>query len=331
MDTSLMELGSPVGEGPVRGGERQARAAFRLVGRDRTVRWLMLIEALALTGLWVGFYLLRQKAGSGTREADRVFENWVYWILASGVATFCSVAVACAVDARIDGVEGGLRMAGDELRRRLPAVLGWWVISMAFVIGLGYGAEAVMRPLPALLAIGVVWGLGSLFVVPAIALHGGGPLAAVGEGLRLLRRRWGRALVGLIAIGFVAARAFIACGFLLRALLDGHGHGGELPWRFVVPLLVLYLTYALTAATRGTFGVIVARDALDDLPGEPPAAKPRRRRTTIARRIVLAVLAVLVGLVVLAAIFGHHRSHDHGTTGAPVRVPGPSSTRPVND
>jgi hypothetical protein len=310
MDTWLRELRSPPDEGPVRGGGRQARAAFRLVDRDPTVKRLILLEALALTGLWATFFLLRRETGSFDREADRVFEEWLYWVSAIGVATVCSVAVACAVDAKIDGVEGDLRMAFGEVRRRLPALLCWWLISMGGVIALGFAAGAVMQPLPAILVVAFVWGVGSLFVVPAIALQSAGPLESLGEALRLLRVRWGRALAGLFVIGFLFGLAFLACGFLLRATAEGHPRTTDEPlWRFGGPLLIFYLVYALMAATRGGFAVILTRDALGDLPGEPPAAKPRRRRTTIVRRVVFGALALALGLIVLGALLVHHRSN----------------------
>lgn len=269
----------------MRGGKRQARAALRLVNRDPTVKRLILLEALALTALWAAFFLLRRETGSFDREADRVFEAWLYWVSAIGITTVCSVAVACAVDAKIDGVEGDLRMALGEVRRRLPTLLCWWLISIGALIALGFGTRAVMRPLPAILVVAAVWGVGSLFVVPAIALQSGGPLESLGEALRFLRARWGRALAGLFVIGFLFGLAFIACGFLLRATAESHPRTTDEPlWRFGGPLLIFCLVYALMAATRGGFAVILARDALGDLPGEPPAANPRRRPTTILRR-----------------------------------------------
>jgi hypothetical protein len=66
-------------------------------------------------------------------------------------------------------------------------------------------------------------------------------------------------------------------------------------------------------ATREGFAVILARDALGDLPGEPPAPKPRRRRSTILRRVVAGVVILAVGLLVLGAILGRHRSNSEPT------------------
>jgi Family of unknown function (DUF6159) len=243
-----------------------------------------------------------------------VFEEWLYWVSAIGIATVCSVAVACAVDAKIDGVGGDLRMVLGEVRRRLPTVLGWWLISAGGVAGLGFGAGAVMQPLPAILVVGVVWGVGTLFVVPAIALHSAGPLVSLGEALRLLRARWGRALAGLFLIGFLFGLAFLACGFLLRATAESHPRTTDEPLlRFGGPLLIFYVVYALMAATRGAFAVILTRDALGDLPGEPPAAKPRRRAITIVRRVVFGALALAAGLIVLGALVVH-RSNTPPTT-----------------
>lgn len=309
MDARLRELRSPPGEGPLRSADRQVRAAFRLVNRDPAIRRLVLLETLALTGLWVAFFLLGRETGSLGREADRIFRQWLYWAASVGVSLIFSLAVACAVDMGINGVGGDLRMVLGEMRRRLPALLCWWLISMGGSVALSFGARAVARPGLAALAAAILWGVGSLFVVPAIALREGGPLEALGEALRLLRARWGRALVGVLVIGFFFGLACIACGFLLRATAAGHPRGaGESLWRIAGPLALLYVAYAWMNATREGFAVILARDVLGDLPGEPPVAKPRQRRSTTFRRVAIGVLALVIGLLVLGAIFGRHRS-----------------------
>ncbi|HVV88950.1 MAG TPA: DUF6159 family protein, partial [Solirubrobacterales bacterium] len=241
-----------------------------------------------------------------------------------------SLAVACAVDMGIDGVGGELRMVLGEMRRRLPALLWWWLISMGVSVALSLGAKAVTRPGLAALGVAVLWGVGSLFVVPAMALQEGGPLEALGEALRLLRARWRWALVGVLVIGFFFGLACIACGFLLRATVAGDPRGaGESLWRIAGPLALVYVAYAWMNATREGFAVILARDVLGDLPGEPPIPKPRRRSSTIFRRVVIGALALMVGLLVLGAILGRHRSDSRPSAGAnDARAMGPAN-RPL--
>jgi hypothetical protein len=315
MDQRLRELRSSPDEGAVRGGERQARAALRLVSRDPVIRRLILIEVLATTALWVSFFLLRRETGAIDRDADRIFEQWLYWAVAAGIAAVSSVAFASAVDAKIDGVEGDLRMAFGEVRRRLPAVLSWWLISMGAGLALSYAAGTVMRPALALLVLSVVWAVGTLFVAPAIALQDGGPLAPFGEALRFLRARWGRALAGLFLIGFLFGLAFIAALLVFQVTAESHPRTtGEPLWRFGLPLLLIYLVYVVMSATQGAFGVILARDALGDLPGEPPAVKPRRRAIIVVRRVVLGALALAIGLIVVGMLFFRHGSNSRSTT-----------------
>lgn len=316
MDTWLRELRSPAGEGPLRGADRQVRAAFRLVNGNPATRRLIALEALALTGLWVAFFLLGRETGSLDREADRIFRQWLYWAASIGISMIFSLAVACAVDIGIDGIGGDLSMAFGEMRRRLPALLGWWLISMGGSIAVSLGVRAVARPGLAALAVAVLWGVGGLFVVPAIALREGGLLEAVGEALRLLRARWRWALAGVLVIGFFFGLACIACGFLLRATAAGHPRGaGESLWRIAGPLALLYVAYAWMNATREGFAVILARDVLGDLPGEAPVPKPRRRARTF-KRVVVGVLALAIGLLILGAIFGRHHPNSQLSAGA---------------
>lgn len=291
----------------------------------------MLLEALALAGLWAVFFLLRRGTGSSDREANRVFEEWLYWVSAIGVATVSSLAVACAVDATIDGVGIDLRTVSVEVRRRLPALLGWWLISAGVGIGLGFALGSLLQPLPALLSGAVVWGIGTLFVIPSIALQGGGPLGSIGEAFRILRARWGRSLAGLFVIGFMSGLGFLAWGFLLEAIAKGDpGNTAEVLLKVGGVLLIFYLVYALAAATRLGFAVILARDALGDLPGNPSEAKPLRR-ATVVRRVVFGALALALALIVFGALFVHRRSNTQQTTSqtyvptaAPPSAPVPS-------
>jgi hypothetical protein len=62
--------------------------------------------------------------------------------------------------------------------------------------------------------------------------------------------------------------------------------------------------------------VILARDVLGDLPGEAPVVAPRRRWVTVTRRIALGTFVLLVALVLLVAIFGHH----HRSPAQPLRA-----------
>lgn len=317
METWLQELRSPSGEGPVRGADRQVRAGFRLLNRDRTIRALVALGTLALTGLWVAFYFLARETGPLDREADRVFRQLLYWAASVGVSLLLSLAVACAADARIDGGSDP-RLLLEDVRRRLPALLCWWLISIGAWFGLGLAAGQVMQPLLALLTVALLLGVGTFFVIPAIAIGDGRPLETLGTALRLLRARWGRALAGLVIIGFLYGLALTAAGFVLRAGIDRHSQGrDENLWIVVGALALGYLGYAIATAARESFAVILARDALGDLPGEPAPARPRRRRWVLVKQIAAVLLCLVVLLGILGAIFGHHGRSARGSSAAP--------------
>jgi hypothetical protein len=189
MESWLHELRSPPGEGPFRGASRQVSAGFKLLRRDRTILALTLLGALALSGIWIGFFSLERETGPLGREADQVFQHLLYGAAFVGVSLLLSLAVACVADVRIDGTDGDARLLAAEVRRRLPALLCWWLISICAWVGLGLAADAVMRPLVAMLAVALVWGIATFFVVPTIAIEDcGAPRRPAGEPAAARRR-----------------------------------------------------------------------------------------------------------------------------------------------
>lgn len=318
MDTWLRELRSPPGEGVLRGSDRQVKAGFRLVRRDRTVLALTLLGTLALTAVWIGFFYLEREGGLPSREADQVFRQILFGAALVGVSLLASLGIACAADARIDGASGGLRQVAAEVVERLPALLGWWAISVAAWIGLGIAGQAVLRPVPAMLAGAAIWGLASFFVVPLLVIDGGGPLAAFGNGLALLRRRWGRALIGLVVIGFLLALVSIPASAVLREGDRRYPLDPEAgTWIYFGGIALFYLVSMAMVAVREGFALIVARDVLGDLPGEPAAARPQRRGWVLVKQIALVLLCLVVIVGVLGAILGRDKRGPQSSSATP--------------
>jgi hypothetical protein len=104
---------------------------------------------------------------------------------------------------------------------------------------------------------------------------------------------------------------WVAAGFAMKAGADRYPRDHqEGLWIYFGALSLGYLGYAVTVAAREGFALILAREALGDLPGEPGAAKPQRRGWVIARRIALGILGLVVLLGVLGAIFGHGKQSE---------------------
>jgi hypothetical protein len=312
METSwLRELRSPPGEGPFLGGNRQLDAGFRLLRRDRTILTLTLIGALALTAISIGFFYLDGQSGPLARDGDRIFRQLLFGSASLAVMLLMSLSVACAADARVDGAPGGIRLVLGEVRERLAALLGWWAISLVAFIGLGLGAYALFNPLAAFLAVNALWGIGTFFVVSAMAIEGGGTISALTLGLRLLRASWGRVLVALLLLACLYFFVSIPVVMLVRAGADRypHDHASGL-WLYFGGLALFYLTATATIAARESFALIRARDVLDDLPGEPKPREPREWRRMSLRRVVFGAIGLVALLFVAGAIFGRGKHRD---------------------
>jgi hypothetical protein len=272
---------------------------------------LTLIGALALTAISIGIFYLDRQSGPPSRDGDRIFGQLLFSSVSLAVLLWLSLSISCAADARVDGTRAGIRLVFGEVRERLPALLGWWAISVAGWIGLGLGANAVLGPPVAFLAVNLLWGIGTFFVVSALAIEGGGTLSALALGLRLLFASWGRVLVALLMLICFYFVVSIPVVMLLRAGSDRYplDHDSGLGLYFG-GLALFYLTATVTIAGREGFAVIRARDILGDLPGEPRPRKHRQWARLRLGRVVLGAIGLVVLLFVLGAILGWGKRGD---------------------
>jgi uncharacterized protein DUF6159 len=84
-------------------------------------------------------------------------------------------------------------------RRRLPQVAGWAIVVVAIGIPARLLTSWGVDQLGAIL-LGFSWGVLTLFVVPAIALAGDGPLEAAGRSLQIVTRRWETQVAGMVYV-----------------------------------------------------------------------------------------------------------------------------------
>jgi hypothetical protein len=239
-------------------------------------------------------------------------------------STFLLGAIAAASDAALDGMPLDLRDALAEARDRLRPLAYWALVSLAFWVG----AILVFREVEAvgwLLLVSIVWYVVSLFVIPIVMLAGCGPGAAVRESLSLVRRRKREVAAALIGIATFTAIALFAGGAVVNhaAALNREGAGAQ---RVLVlgGVCLMLIVIAGATATKEAFAVILTRDTLGHLPGEPHS---RRRRTGTK------VLRLALGVVVVLALFGGigaATKHDREVLSAS-RAPGENFTTLVPD
>jgi Family of unknown function (DUF6159) len=165
--------------------------------------------------------------------------------------------------------------------------------------------------------LGAAWNLGTIFAVPLLTLEDAEPLEAVQGSARLVKSRWGEGLAGMVGIGAWMVLAMIPVGFVAAAGVLAIPHD-PVAGIAVVCLAVASLVgiVAMATATRQVFAVALFRYAtgvptpgfeLRDLENPFTAKQEKGRRRT--RKWAWIALALIVGLVALAAIFGGKRHH----------------------
>lgn len=120
---------------------------------------------------------------------------------------------------------GGDPTVGDGFRAafsRFPSIVGWAFLSATVGLVLRIiedRSEKIGRIISGILGIG--WTLISYLVIPILAMEGLGPIAALKESTRMLKKTWGEQLIGNFSFGLIffllALPAFglIALGFFL--------------------------------------------------------------------------------------------------------------------
>ncbi|HVO53911.1 MAG TPA: DUF6159 family protein [Solirubrobacterales bacterium] len=294
MDASLQELRPYAGEPRASSGWRLAKAGWRLLRRDRTLRILTVLAFLAAAlPTAVGVY------GSGHLWGSAPFTtNLAVNAVALVLLTFVLVAIASAVDGAVDGMplEPGEALA--DARECLVPVLGWAAISLTLWVASWLVARTTSSLWP-VVPISLAWYVVGLFVVPAIAIERVGVVEALRETLHLTGERWRQSCGGLLGIGVFTAIALIVPSTMLSRASELHRAGNGTDHLLVYSALaLLFLVLTIGNVAREAFGVLLLREALDDLPGREYAGRRLRRRAKVGR--VLGATALVFALLALA-------------------------------
>jgi hypothetical protein len=249
------------------------KRSWAIVRADRSLLVFPVIAAVA--GLLTALVFFGAGAGLvAASDADWVAIPFVvvglYVLVALGI--FCSVALsACAAQA-LEGRDTTVSEGIAAARARSGAILSWAGVQL--VVGAVISAlQALLRESAGQLISSLVGGLANLawtvatfFVVPAIALEGLGPRAALKRSTAVLRARWGEGVTGTAAIGGIVVLAGFLPGAALVAL--GIAASGSSPALAVVLIVlgavVLVVAALLQTTIMAVFKVALFRFATED-------------------------------------------------------------------
>jgi hypothetical protein len=184
------------------------------------------------------------------------------------VSTFFGVGFVLMADAAFDGRDLSVGAAMRGAVERLPAIAAW--VLLATLVGIALraieelpGVGGVAGRIVAWVA-DTAWSLATLFVVPALAVEGVGPIAAARRSASVIRSRWGESVVGSFAIGTAAAAAMFAAavlGLAGLAVRDGSPLAGD--GMIALAVAAALLTMVVASAASQAFRLAVFRYAAD--------------------------------------------------------------------
>ncbi len=184
-----------------------------------------IIALSAVVGLGSGMIVTTE--GSESITLSGVLLIALIYFLCYFSQIYFQVALVAAVMHRMDGEDPSIRFAINQANHRLFAIVIWTLIAgtVGLIInaiekgarnrGSGFGASLIIW------ILGASWNLLIFFVIPVIVAENKSGIGAIKQSSRVLKERWGNAIIGNQGIGVIVFLAFlilsvapIALGFL---------------------------------------------------------------------------------------------------------------------
>jgi hypothetical protein len=269
------------------------KRSWAIVRADRSLLVFPVIAAVAGLLAAVVFF----GAGAGLVAASSA--DWVaipfvvvglYVLIALGI--FCSVALSACATRALEGHDTTVGEGIAAARERSGAILSWAGVQL--VVGAAISAlQALLREGAGQLVSSLIgslanlaWTVATFFVVPAIALEGLGPRAALRRSTEVIRARWGEGVTGTAAIGAIVVVAGLLPGGALVALgvVASSASAVLAVVLIVLGAVVLVVAALLQTTLMAVFKVALFRFATEDRvlggfdrPELESAFAPRRR------------------------------------------------------
>jgi hypothetical protein len=222
------------------------RASLHVLNLDRELLVFPLLSGLATLTIIVTFVIPMIWTSTETL-VDSSGSDWIavvslfgFYLLSYFITYFFNTAVVSCAIYRMKGgdpdLKGGFRAATARIRE----ILGWALISATVGIILKH-VQSKSSSLGTLIAAiaGVAWSVASYLVVPIMVMESMGPLDAIKESGRLVRKTWGEQVVGNIGFGVFFSLILLPMFVIIPMLIAFD----NVVWYFIgISVLVIYLT-----------------------------------------------------------------------------------------
>jgi hypothetical protein len=222
------------------------RASLYVLNQDRELLVFPLLSGVATLTV-IATFVIPLIWSTGDSMGDASFPNWFaymglfFFYLTSYFITyyFNTAVISCAIYRMKGGnpdLKGGFRAANARLKH----LFGWAMVSATLGIVLKHIQSRTQGiSIWIVAAAGIAWSVASYLVIPIMVMEKMGPLDALKESGRLVKRTWGEQVVGNIGFGvffsLILLPMFVI--FPMLVLVD------NVVWYFIgISITVVYVT-----------------------------------------------------------------------------------------
>jgi Family of unknown function (DUF6159) len=226
---------------------------------DCTTLVLAALQGIAAAAVTVALFTLSGWVSHPGQESRLLLAVVITYFPSTLISTFVGVALCAAVAEAMDGGHLSLTQALSVPLGRLRQILVWSLLAAG--VGLLLEQLAARLPFGACIVTwlaGMAWSLGTLFVLPILALNGCDAGECIRQSADLVKRRWGEGITGNLVIAAWGVVVAIPLG-IIAGVVGGISHSRATAWLIFLAAIVL-LGSVTWAATR-VFSVALYRYA----------------------------------------------------------------------
>ncbi len=192
------------------------KLSFRVIGQDKELLLFPLIALLLSVGyllamLYPTIWLEMSRDGSIEWDFANIVLTFLAYLGLAFIGTFSNMCVVYTAKKRFEGGDATFGESISFALGRIVQILGWATVSASVGLlfraldnvaeragGVGELVVGIFRSI-----LGMVWSVITIFVVPSMVYRNTGPIDAIRDSVRVLRKTWGESLVRSIGFGLV--------------------------------------------------------------------------------------------------------------------------------
>lgn len=192
------------------------KLSFRVIGQDKELLLFPLIALLLSIGyllalLYPTIWLEMSRDGSIEWDFANIVLTFISYLGLAFIGTFSNMCIVYTAKKRFEGGDATFGESISFALGRIVQILGWATVSAS--VGLLFRALDSMAERAGAVGeivvgifrsiLGMVWSVITIFVVPSMVYRNTGPIDAIRDSVRVLRKTWGESLVRSIGFGLV--------------------------------------------------------------------------------------------------------------------------------